>query len=53
MLTIYPNLSLNNKGLNEFSQKLVGENGLFFHRKYANPLPNFTILTQNSEVNIS
>jgi hypothetical protein len=32
VLTIYSNLSLNNKSLNEFSQKL-GENGLFSHQK--------------------
>ena len=52
MLTIYPNLSLSSKNLNEFLQQL-GENALFSHQKYANPSPNFTILTQNREVNIS
>jgi hypothetical protein len=43
-LTIYSNLSLNNKSLNEFSQKL-GKNGLISHKKYENPSLNFTIST--------
>ena len=44
VLTIYSNLSSNNESLDEFLQKL-GENGLFSHKKYANPSPNFTIST--------